>query len=230
MFKLFKKIEGRTAEEWFDLGYKEKDPKKKIEYFTKCLELNPKNKVAWEDKGYALRKLGRYEEAIRCYDRALEIDPRDAVAWYNKGIALDNLRRYEEAIRCYDKALEINPKYANAWNNKGVTLGKLGRYEEAIRCFDKAIEIDPEHEGAKNGKKIAGEKLREQKRKEETERKKALNAINEVHSLLQQAKNLGINTKWDEGKLNNAKLKLDGKDFSNATKLANECKISWSGR
>ena len=33
-----RKIEGKTAEEWFDLGYKEKDPKKQIEYYTKCLE------------------------------------------------------------------------------------------------------------------------------------------------------------------------------------------------
>ena len=54
----------------------------------------------------------------------------------------------------------------------------------------------------------------------------ALNTINEAHSLLQQAKKLGINTKNEEGKLNNAKLKLDEKDFSTAIKLANECKNS----
>ena len=68
--------------------------------------------------------------------------------------------------------------------------------------------------------------LRELKRKEEIERKKALNAINEAQSLLQQAKELGINIEQDEKKLNNAKLKLDGKNFSTATKLANECKNS----
>jgi len=31
-----KRIEGKTAEEWFELGLKEKDPEKKIEYY-KCL-------------------------------------------------------------------------------------------------------------------------------------------------------------------------------------------------
>ena len=148
MFKLFKKIEGKTAEEWFDLGYKEKDPEKQIEYYSKCLKLDPKN----------------------------------ADAWNNIGIAFDDLGRYEEAIRCFDKALEIHPEYANAWCNKGFALAELGRYqnwryEEALRCFEKAIEIDPEYEEAKNGKKLAEEKLREQKRKEEMERKKALNCL-----------------------------------------------------
>jgi len=62
-------------------------------------------------------------------------------------------------------------------------------------------------------------------------KKTILNAINEVHSLLQRAKKLGINTKGDEEKLNNAKLylpitQLDEEDFSNAAKIANECKNS----
>ena len=110
LFKLFKKIEGKTAEEWFDLGYKEKDPEKQIEYYSKCLKLDPKNVDAWNNIGIAFDDLGRYEEAIRCYDRALEIDPRDAAVWNNKGVTLGKLGRYEEAIRCYDKALEIDPE------------------------------------------------------------------------------------------------------------------------
>jgi hypothetical protein len=57
-------------------------------------------------------------------------------------------------------------------------------------------------------------------------RKEALNAINDAHSALQKAKKLGVNTKWSEEKLNNAKRKLDEKDFPNATKLAKECKSS----
>ena len=32
-----KRIEGKTAEEWFELGLKEKDLKKQIEYYSKCL-------------------------------------------------------------------------------------------------------------------------------------------------------------------------------------------------
>ena len=97
----------------------------------------------WSDKGNSIARLGRDEEAIRCYDKALEIDPRNAVFWTNKGGSLAILGRDEEAIRCYDKALEIDPRLAAAWDSKGSSLAILGRDEEAIRCYDKALEIDP---------------------------------------------------------------------------------------
>jgi Tfp pilus assembly protein PilF len=61
------KIEGKTAEEWFDLARKAKEPKKEIKYYTKGLELDPKNADAWNNKGTALCiHLERYEEAIEC--------------------------------------------------------------------------------------------------------------------------------------------------------------------
>ena len=36
-----RKIEGKTAEEWFDLGYKEKDPKKHNRVLHKMLRIRP---------------------------------------------------------------------------------------------------------------------------------------------------------------------------------------------
>jgi len=53
MMGLFGKKKGKTAEDWFELGLEEKDPKKKIEYYSKCLELDPKDAVAWNNKGFA---------------------------------------------------------------------------------------------------------------------------------------------------------------------------------
>jgi len=32
---------------------------------------------SWVEKGGKLAELGRYEEALSCYDRALELDPQD---------------------------------------------------------------------------------------------------------------------------------------------------------
>ncbi|MEQ8189956.1 MAG: tetratricopeptide repeat protein [Candidatus Eremiobacterota bacterium] len=100
---------------------------------------------AWNNKGNALYKLKKYEEAIKCYDKALEIDPDYAYAWFNKGNALNRLEKDEEAIKCYDKALEIDPNNANAWFCKGLALKDLKKYEEAIKCYDKVLELDPEN-------------------------------------------------------------------------------------
>ena len=44
----------------------------------------PEERGVWYSKGDVLNRLGRYEDAIRCYDKALKLDPQDARAWYNK--------------------------------------------------------------------------------------------------------------------------------------------------
>ena len=46
-------------------------------FFEQALLLNQNNPDLWNYKGVALRSLGRYEEAMECYNRSLEIDPRD---------------------------------------------------------------------------------------------------------------------------------------------------------
>ena len=186
--RLFKKKkEAKTAEEWFMLGLETEDIEKKVEYYTKALEIDPKYDAAWYNKGTALDDLKRNEEAIRCYDKALEVDQEFEKAKNNRKIAEEKLKEQKEKegrkiegktaeewfdlgfkekdpekkIEYYSKCLELNSKNAIAWYNKGRILEGLGRYEEAIRCFDKVLEIDPNYEKAKIYKKLAKEKVEE---------------------------------------------------------------------
>ncbi|MGD9779610.1 tetratricopeptide repeat protein, partial [Methanomethylovorans sp.] len=96
---------------------------------------------AWDQKGYALNALGRYEEALQACDKAIEIDPNYLYAWSHKGFALYGLGRYDEALQAYDKCIELDPLNALSWYNKGVILEALGRYDEAQVCYDKAEEL-----------------------------------------------------------------------------------------
>ena len=45
--------------------------------FEQAILLDQKNPDLWNLKGIALRSLGRYNEAIDCFNKSLEIDPRD---------------------------------------------------------------------------------------------------------------------------------------------------------
>ena len=46
-------------------------------FFERALALDPDNADLWNRRGVALRGMGRYEEAVRCFERSLEIEPRD---------------------------------------------------------------------------------------------------------------------------------------------------------
>ena len=102
----------------------------------------------WNYKGISFDSLGRYEEAIRCFDQALELNERLADAWSNKGMSLGKLGRYGEAINCLEMALVIDPQNARAYSNYGICLNSLGRYEEAVRVLGQALELDPHNIGA----------------------------------------------------------------------------------
>jgi tetratricopeptide (TPR) repeat protein len=102
----------------------------------------------WNNKGVALKNLGKYDEAIEAFDRAIRLDPNDAPTWSYKGNAFNSQGKYDEAIKAYDEAIRLDPNYTDAWYNKGSALGRQGKYDEAIKCLDEAIRLDPNRASA----------------------------------------------------------------------------------
>ena len=45
--------------------------------FERAISLNQNDPDLWNLKGIVLRSLGRYNEAVECFNKSLEIDPRD---------------------------------------------------------------------------------------------------------------------------------------------------------
>ena len=48
-----------------------------LSFFDQALLQDPTYPDLWNYKGIALRSLGRYAEALQCYNKSLEIEPRD---------------------------------------------------------------------------------------------------------------------------------------------------------
>ncbi|MBT8243267.1 MAG: tetratricopeptide repeat protein [Nitrosopumilus sp.] len=51
-----------------------------LAFFDQALLLNQNDPDLWNNKGVALRSLGRYEESMECFNKSLEIEPRDKFA------------------------------------------------------------------------------------------------------------------------------------------------------
>ncbi|MBI4999947.1 MAG: tetratricopeptide repeat protein [Euryarchaeota archaeon] len=107
----------------------------------------PKTGDTWFNRGVALEKMGKSDEAVECFDKALQENPNDAWAWFNKGTSLHRLGMMGEALRCYDKALSILPDDPDVLSNKGIALRSIGRTEEAIECYLSALKINPRDAG-----------------------------------------------------------------------------------
>jgi len=48
-----------------------------LSYFDQAIIMQPNNPELLNKKGVALRGLGRYNEALECFNKSLQLDPRD---------------------------------------------------------------------------------------------------------------------------------------------------------
>ena len=112
-----------------------------INLIGKAIALKPDLAEAYSDRGMALRKLKRFEDALANYDRAIALKPDFAMAHNNRGNALLDLKRPAEALMSCDKAIALKPDLAIAYFNRGNALLDLSRPAEALANYDKAIAL-----------------------------------------------------------------------------------------
>jgi tetratricopeptide (TPR) repeat protein len=82
------------------------DYERALMFLEKSVRENPKNHLAWQDKGYCLWMLGRPEEASEAYRASLALVKRNAKAWQGLGQALVAQKLFPEAREAFDQGLK----------------------------------------------------------------------------------------------------------------------------
>ncbi len=98
------------------------------------------------NKGLALYKLGKYENAIEHYDMALAIDPDNADALNNKGNALASFVGQIKSATYYGTTPKQNSPtliYVMDTNSRIISTSDLGNFQTAIENYDKGLAKDP---------------------------------------------------------------------------------------
>jgi tetratricopeptide (TPR) repeat protein len=85
------------------------------EAFVNVLKSNVNEIEIFNRLGIALRRQGKFKEAIRYYQLALKHHPANAAIHYNLGILHLTLQDKESGQHCFEKALEIDPGFEKAW-------------------------------------------------------------------------------------------------------------------
>lgn len=112
------------------------------------------------NRGVALRDLGRSDEALEHYQRALVLKPDYPEALNNRGVALHDLGRFDEALESYQRALALRSDYPEALNNRGVTLHDLSRVNDALESYERALLLRPDYPEAFNNRGVVLDDLK----------------------------------------------------------------------
>jgi predicted O-linked N-acetylglucosamine transferase (SPINDLY family) len=110
----------------------------------RAVALRPDAAVCRNNLGQVLERLGRDDEAARCYEAAIELDRGYAEAHNNLGLVRSRQDRLIDAEALYRKAIELDPQYAEPHTNRGNLLKDRGELDAAIACYRRAIELRPD--------------------------------------------------------------------------------------
>ena len=112
-----------------------------IEDYDKAIRINPKDAVAYFNRGNAYHSLNKKKRAIEDFYQAIHLNPQFAEAYHNRGTIYRDLGQFEQAIEDYDQAIHLNPRDTVAYYNRGNTYKLRGKKAEAIADFEKVITL-----------------------------------------------------------------------------------------
>ena len=113
-----------------------KDYQKALAYYTKEIELNPSDAIAYRNRAnlYA-SQLEDLEKAIEDYNKAVEVDPENSYDYKMRGDFYQNyLKDYEKALADFNKGIELNP------TDSDLHFSKAYVYNEYLENPDLALE------------------------------------------------------------------------------------------
>lgn len=113
-------------------------------YFSKLIEADQKDAVAWTGRGKVFFNKGDHDKAIADFDESLRLRP-DSETLTLRGFAWKRKGDKEKAMANFDEAIKLNPKEALAWRVRGATWAGKADYKKALDHYTESIRIDPEN-------------------------------------------------------------------------------------
>lgn len=118
----------------------------KISQLRTMAEQNPDQPKRWITLGQALRKAGRYQEAMEAYRIVLSMKPESrSLQMMVANLAL-RAGQSNEAIQRYQTVLSQDSTFTDAWINLGVVYATSGRTDQARAAWERALELEPENQ------------------------------------------------------------------------------------
>ncbi len=106
-----------------------------IAAFSKTVELDPYNKVAYNTLAYAYDMSGDFDRSIWAIDKYISLAPSEANPFDSRGDLYAKHGKLAEAIDSYRKALAIKPDFYESLAKLGQAMIFTKQYAQAESCF-----------------------------------------------------------------------------------------------
>ena len=114
------------------------DYQKALEEMAKVREIRPFNSWEYNGLGAALRRQGKWEEALFNFNRCIELSPRNASYSLELAITHHSMRHFEEAERFYTISLSLTPELTWGYLLKSSMYLMCGDINAARRVLNRA--------------------------------------------------------------------------------------------
>jgi len=90
-----------------------------------------------------LAEIGKYEEALECFDKDLKFNKKSFETLYQKAVVLHTLDKPRDAVECFNKAWEVKHAEFLKLTDQAHTLKNHKKFERAVLHFDDAKNVKP---------------------------------------------------------------------------------------
>lgn len=113
-----------------------------VDYFGKCVEMEKKNAILWENRAVCYYYLEDYALAANCGQRAILMKSLNEFIFYLTGNSFLKLGKIREAREYLELGLEKNPQDVPTLYTMGLLEGGLENYDEARQYLERALDIE----------------------------------------------------------------------------------------
>lgn len=119
-----------------------------ISLYTICLENDPTDTPALNNRGYCWIEKRDFDKARRDFEALRRLRPNDARAYLGLGNIADDENRLDEALGYFAQVWTLDPNNAAAHFNAGLVLQRKKQVRAAAAAFSETIRLSPHHVAA----------------------------------------------------------------------------------
>ncbi|CAL8242394.1 unnamed protein product [Merluccius merluccius] len=96
-----------------------------------------------KEKGNALFKEGKYDDAVECYTRGMSADPYNPILPTNRAACFYRLKKFSVAESDCNLAIALDSNYFKAFARRGAARVALEKYNLALEDYETVLKLDP---------------------------------------------------------------------------------------